>query len=91
MKEGNITQIKDFLSSRDVESILGIGKDSLNRYCSDGKITYSKPNNGKRIFRRTEVERFLDKNTYKSKDNIIQLAEDNTKHLVLNKEDAAEG
>ena len=78
MKEGNITQIKDFLSSRDVESILGIGKDSLNRYCSDGKITYSKPNNGKRMFRRSAVIKFINRNTYFSIGDTKEMA--NTKN-----------
>lgn len=67
---GDFTQIKEFLSSREVEKMLGIGRDSLNRYCSDGKITYSKPNNGKRIFKRSVVERFLDRNTFLSKEDI---------------------
>ena len=60
----------DYLDSRQVEKILGIGRDSLNRYCSDGKITYSKPNNGKRMFKRSVVERFLDRNTFLSKEDI---------------------
>ena len=60
----------DYLDSRQVEKILGIGRDSLNRYCCDGKISYSKPNNGKRMFKRSVVERFLDRNTFLSKEDI---------------------
>lgn len=61
---------EEYYSSREVEKILGIGRDSLNRYCCDGKITYSKPNNGKRMFKRSVVERFLDRNTFLSKEDI---------------------
>lgn len=62
----------DYLSSREVEKMLGIGRDSLNRYCGDGKITFSKPNNGKRIFQLSEVERFIKRNTFRSKEDIAK-------------------
>lgn len=60
----------EYLTSREVEKILGIGKDSLNRYCSDGKISYLRPNNGKRLFPKTAVLQFINKNRYPSKDEL---------------------
>ena len=61
---------KEYLSSREVEKILDVGKDSLNRYCSDGKISYTRPNNGKRLFQKNAVLQFINKNSYPSKDEL---------------------
>lgn len=65
---------KDYLSSREVETLIGVGKDTLNRYCTDGKITYSRPNNGKRRFLRQDVIKFINRNTYLSIDDTIERA-----------------
>ena len=62
----------EYLSSREVEKILDVGKDSLNRYCSDGKISYLRPNNGKRLFPKNAVLQFIHKNRYPSKDELSE-------------------
>jgi hypothetical protein len=36
----------------------------------DGKISYSKPNNGKRLFFKSDVLKYLDKNRCNSLDDI---------------------
>ena len=79
--KGNITQelantdIKDFLSSRDVCKMLNVSIDTLNRYCMDGKITFYKPNNGKRVFIRKDVVNYLLRYVFTSKDDIIEQAQ----------------
>ena len=60
----------DILDSRQVEKILHIKRDSLNRLCMDGKISFSKPNNGKRLFFKSDVYKYLYKNRFLSTDDI---------------------
>ena len=69
MKNGDITQniqdisVEDTMTSRDVCSFLKIGTDSLNKYCSAGKITYIRPNGGNRLFLKKDVINYImDKN-----------------------------
>lgn len=71
--EGNNTW-KDFLSSREVEEILECSRDTLNRYCMDGKITYFKPNRGKRLFLRNDIYNFILKTVHYSKEDLIKQA-----------------
>ena len=65
---------KDFLSSREVEEILECSRDTLNRYCMDGKITYYKPNRGKRLFLRKDIYNFILKTAHYSKEDLIKQA-----------------
>lgn len=44
-----------FLSSREVEEILGCSRDTLNRYCMYSNITYCKPNFCKILFVRQDI------------------------------------
>ena len=84
---GNITQelantdIKDFLSSRDVCKMLNVSIDTLNRYCMDGKITFYKPNNGNRVFIRKDVLNYLLHYKFNSKEDIIQQAKASSKEI----------
>jgi len=71
--EGNDTW-KDFLSSREVEEILECSRDTLNRYCMDAKITYFKPNRGKRLFLRKDIYNFILKTAHYSKEDLIMQA-----------------
>lgn len=71
--EGNNTW-KDFLSSREVEELLECSRDTLNRYCMDGKITYFKPNRGKRLFLRKDIYNFILKTVHYSKEDLIKQA-----------------
>ena len=65
---------KDFLSSREVEEILECSRDTLNRYCMDAKITYFKPNRGKRLFLRKDIYNFILKTAHYSKEDLIMQA-----------------
>jgi len=71
--EGNNTW-KDFLSSREVEELLECSRDTLDRYCMDGKITYFKPNRGKRLFLRKDIYNFILKTVHYSKEDLIKQA-----------------
>ena len=85
--KGNITQefanidIKDFLSSRDVCKMLNVSIDTLNRYCMDGKITFYKPNNGKRVFVRKDVLNYMVLYKFNSKEDIIEQANASSKEI----------
>ena len=73
----------DILDSRQVEKILHIKRDSLNRLCMDGKISFSKPNNGKRLFFKSDVYKYLYKNRFLSTDDKL-LIEDLIASLNVN-------
>ena len=75
------TDIKDFLSSRDVCRMLNVSIDTLNRYCMDGKITFYKPNNGKRVFVRKDVLNYMVLYKFNSKEDIIEQANASSKEI----------
>ena len=75
------TDIKDFLSSRDVCRMLNVSIDTLNRYCMDGKITFYKPNNGKRVFIRKDVLNYMVLYKFNSKEDIIEQANASSKEI----------
>jgi len=63
-----------FLSSREVEEILGCSRDTLNRYCIYSNITYCKPNFCKILFVRQDICNFILKAAHYSKDDLIKQA-----------------
>lgn len=50
---------RDVLSSKEVCELLRISIDTLNRYCMNNKIAYSKPSGGKRLFFKKDVLEFI--------------------------------
>jgi excisionase family DNA binding protein len=50
------------LTSREVENILSVSRDTLNRYCMNNQITYHRPSGGKRYFKLSDVTDYLNRN-----------------------------
>jgi excisionase family DNA binding protein len=51
-----------FLTSREVEDILQVSRDTLNRYCMNNQIPYHRPSGGKRYFKLSDVTDYLNRN-----------------------------
>lgn len=70
--EGNNTW-RDVLSSKEVCDLLRVSIDTLNRYCMNNQIAYTRPSGGKRLFFKNDVFEFANRNrsgTYQEfKDN----------------------
>jgi excisionase family DNA binding protein len=58
----NHTLREHILTSREVENILSVSKDTLNRYCMNNQIPYHRPTGGKRYFKQSDVRDFLNRN-----------------------------
>ena len=58
------TNVQDVLTSREAESLLKVSRDTLNRYCMNGTITYTRPTNGKRYFLKSDILNHISKNTF---------------------------
>ena len=58
--------VNDVLSSREAESYLKVSRDTLNRYCMNGILPYSRPTNGKRYFLKSDILNHIGKNTFKT-------------------------
>ena len=50
---------RDVLSSKEVCELLRVSIDTLNRYCMNNRIAYSKPSGGKRLFLKKDVLEFI--------------------------------
>ena len=50
------------LTSREVENILQVSRDTLNRYCMNNQIPYHRPSGGKRYFKLSDVTDYLNRN-----------------------------
>lgn len=50
------------LTSREVENILSVSRDTLNRYCMNNQIPYHRPSGGKRYFKLSDVTDYLNRN-----------------------------
>lgn len=55
---------KDFYTSAEVRQILGISKKTLENYCSNGSIRFSKPN-GIRYFFKEDIIEYAKGKVYK--------------------------
>lgn len=65
--EGNDTW-RDVLTSKEVQEFLRVSSDTLNRYCMNNQIAYTRPSGGKRLFFAKDVFEFANRNrseTYK--------------------------
>ena len=58
------TNVQDVLTSREAESLLKVSRDTLNRYCMNGIIPYSRPTKGKRYFLKSDILNHISKNTF---------------------------
>lgn len=58
----NDTLREHILTSREVEDILSVSRDTLNRYCMNNQIPYHRPTGGKRYFKLSDVTAFLNRN-----------------------------
>ena len=65
-----VTSVSDVLTSREAESILKVSRDTLNRYCMNRVIPYSRPTKGKRYFLKSDILNHISKSTFSTvKDN----------------------
>lgn len=62
MTEQKNTLREPILTSREVEGILQVSRDTLNRYCMNNQIPYHRPTGGKRYFKLSDVKDFLNRN-----------------------------
>ncbi|MDB2314673.1 helix-turn-helix domain-containing protein [Flavobacteriaceae bacterium] len=62
MTKQKYTLREQILTSREVEDILSVSKDTLNRYCMNNQIPYHRPTGGKRYFKQSDVRDFLNRN-----------------------------
>lgn len=62
--EREVTSVQDVLTSREAESILKVSRDTLNRYCMNGTIPYSRPTMGKRYFLRNDILNHVGRNPF---------------------------
>ena len=53
---------RDVLSSKEVCDLLRISIDTLNRYCMNNQIAYTRPSGGKRLFWAKDVLEFANRN-----------------------------
>jgi excisionase family DNA binding protein len=58
----NHTLREHILTSREVENILQVSRDTLNRYCMNNQIPYQRPSGGKRYFKLSDVTDYLNRN-----------------------------
>ena len=63
-KKWEETSVSDVLTSREAEKILKVSRDTLNRYCMNGTIPYSRPTKGKRYFLKSDILNHIGKNTF---------------------------
>ena len=56
------------LTSREVENILSVSRDTLNRYCTNNQIPYHRPSGGKRHFKLSDVTDYLNRNSSETYD-----------------------
>jgi len=62
--EREVKAVNDVLSSREAESYLKVSRDTLNRYCMNGIIPYSRPTSGKRYFFKNDLDNHIGKNRF---------------------------
>ena len=53
---------RDVLSSKEDCDLLRISIDTLNRYCMNNQIAYTRPSGGKRLFFKKDVLEFANRN-----------------------------
>jgi len=54
--------VNDVLTSREVEKILKVSKDTLNLYCMKNIIPFTRPTMGKRYFLKSDLLKHISKN-----------------------------
>jgi len=68
MTQQKNTLREHILTSREVENILQVSRDTLNRYCMNNQIPYHRPTGGKRYFKLSDVTDFLNRNRFETYD-----------------------
>ena len=53
---------RDVLTSKEVQELLRVSSDTLNRYCMKNQIAYTRPSGGKRLFFAKDVFEFANRN-----------------------------
>lgn len=56
---GNATAIQKYYSRKEVQEMLGIGKNLMDRYIADGYISYSRPDGDKMFFSQKDIDDFM--------------------------------
>jgi len=68
MTQQKNTLREHILTSREVENILQVSRDTLNRYCMNNQIPYHRPSGGKRYFKLSDVTDYLNRNRIETYD-----------------------
>lgn len=68
---------KDLLTSKEAAKYLNITMNWLNKLCSQDRITYTQPGGKARFFKKSDLDRYLEKNLRKSDDDLDQETYDN--------------
>jgi len=55
-----MTKLSDYVKTADAAEILGVSQTTLRKWAEDGKIPmHRNPANGYRLFKRSDLEKFL--------------------------------
>jgi excisionase family DNA binding protein len=66
---------KDQFTSTEAARYLNIKMNWLNKLCSQGKLRYGQPGGKIRVFKKTELDKYLQKNPRLSDDDIDQISD----------------
>ena len=62
--------IKEFLSLREAAEYLDMSKSSIYKLTSSRSINFTKPNRGKIYFNKEDLDQWVEKNKFLSKENV---------------------
>lgn len=58
---GNATATPKYYSKKEVQEMLGVGKNLMEKYIADGYISYSRPDGDKMYFSQKDIDSFMQK------------------------------
>lgn len=56
---GNATATPKYYSRKEVQEMLGVGKNLMDKYIADGYISYSRPDGDKMFFSQKDIDDFM--------------------------------
>lgn len=68
---------KDLLTSKEASIYLNVKMNWLNKLCSQDKIAYTQPGGKARFFKKSDLDKYLERNIRKSDDDLDREADDN--------------
>ena len=57
--ENYVKNVNPLLTSKEVYIYTGLSKSTIDKFCANGKLIYTKPNNKNRYFKKSDIDNFL--------------------------------